>query len=442
MYANCFDTVKSGNDLENGRNPKGQMSKNVFTMNKFMFVVIVLLSFLLVGCDKDTNEADETPTTVEEDKANIKASFDRTKKLIENFKKGSFYQFADQFLDYQEKYVENEYYYWVGYDYVYNENTGEYEYIQRYGDYSYNENTGEYEYTPGVGEYERNSYGYYDDVISEFVELMGEKLEDVVDFDKIGDDSRFNFSAFAGKYVWNNSNTRWDKTTDNAIIAQFPSSENKGSNDCEAAITSYEDQSYNIEGDNVFLPTKANIYLKKDGDKLFSADVSASFSDYGIPKQITANIYAKPLAFDVSLAQESPSTFKADVSIADETEAENNLTINCEAILSNGLTQYSDLDDMELNVLKFSLIQHELSIVGTVDLKTLSDLNKTAKNINECTNFEVFYKSKKIGTLTVVDLDDNQYLYIVYKDGTQENTSIYYDRFIKDIETIFEEYLE
>ncbi|MDR2115600.1 MAG: hypothetical protein LBP87_04385 [Planctomycetaceae bacterium] len=420
------------------------MTVNVFMMNKFMFIVFVLLSFLLVGCDNDNNEEDETFTTVEEDKVNIQASFDRTKNLIENLKNGSFYKFADQFLEYQERYVEKEDYYWAGYwDYVYNENTGEYEYVlQYYGDYSYNENTGEYEYTPGVGKYNRNSYGYYDDVISEFVELMGEKLEDVVDFDKIGDEKRFNFSAFAGKYVWNNSNTRWDKTSNNAIIAQFPSSENKGSNDCEAAITSYEDKLCNIEGNNVYLPTKANIYFKKDGEKLFSADVSADFSEYGIPKQVAANVYVKPLAFNVALTQESPSKFKANVSIADETKAENNLIIRCEATLSNGLTQHSDFDDMEVNVLKFTLVQHELSIVGTVDLKTLSDLSSTAKNINECTNFEVLYKTQKIGTLTVVDLDDNQYLYIVYKDGTKENTSIYYDSFIEDIKTIFEKYLE
>jgi hypothetical protein len=442
MYADCCNTVKSGNGLENRANPQNQISRNVFTMNKFIFIVFVLLSFLTVGCKDDDNSKDE-PTTVEEDKANIQASFDRTKNLIENFKRGSFFQFADQFIDYQEKYVEEYYYYRVSGEYVFNENTGEYEFTPYYyGNYSYNESTGEYEHTPGVGLYEQYSYGYYDDVISEFVELMGEKLEDVVDIDRIGNENRFNFAAFTGRYVWNNSGSRWDKTDNNAIIALFPSSENKGSNDCEAAITAYEDKRCDIEGSNIYLPTKANIYFKKDGEKLFSADVSANFSDYGIPKQVTANVYAKPLSFDVSLTQESASKFKADVSIADETKSENNLIISCEATLSNGLTQYSDFDDMELNVLKFSLIQHELSIVGTVDFKTLGNLSKTAKNINECTNFEVFYKTQKTGTLTVVDLDDNQYLYIVYKDGTKENTSIYYDAFIEDIEAIFEKYLE
>jgi hypothetical protein len=417
---------------ENSMNPQRQ---NRMSVNRlFPSILIILLSLFIMGCNNDNNEDDtnkETPTTVAEDKANIQASFDRTKNLLENFKDGSFYKFADQFIDYKEEYVEQlySYYYQVG---------------DGNGDYSYNENTGEYEHTPGTGNYnyEQYSYGYYDDVISEFAEMLGEKLEDVIDFDEIADNNRFNFARLAGNYVWDKNDSIWNKTSNNTVLVSFPSSAAKENNDCEAAITAYEDNSYNIEGKTVYLPTKANIYFKKDGAKLFSADLTAKFSDNGIPKQITANVYAKPLTFDLSLAQESSTKFKADLNIVSETKSENNLRINCEATLSNGLTQYSDFDDMELTVLKFTVTQHELSIIGTVDFKTLDDLNKTAENINACTNFEVLYKTQKTGTLKVVDLDDNKYLYIVYKDGTQENTSIYYDSFIEDIKKIFEKYLD
>jgi hypothetical protein len=426
VSVNSCDTMESGNHLKNGTNPKKQMSGNVFMRSKFVFVGIAMLSFLMVGCDNSNND-DETPTTVAEDKANIRTSFDRTKDLLDNFKKGSFYRFADQFIDYSEEYTEEEYTYysWVGYG---------------NGNYSYNENTGEYDYTPGVGDYESYSYsyGYYENSISEFTEMLGEKLQDVVDFDRIENEGRFNYAAFVGRYVWNKSSSSWDKTSGNSVLVLFPSSDNKTSNDCEAAITAYEDKRCNIEGENLYLPTKANIYLKKDGETLFSTDLTADFSDYGIPKQVTANVYAKPLKFGVSLAQESSTKFKAEVNIEDETKSENNLTINCEATLSNGLSQYSDLDDMQLNMLKFNVRQHELSIVGTVDLKTLDGLRQTALNINECSDFEVFYKTQKVGTLEVVDLDNKHYLYIVYKDGMKENTSVYYDDFINDIEKIFE----
>ncbi|MDR2286041.1 MAG: hypothetical protein LBE04_00985 [Prevotellaceae bacterium] len=426
-YADCNGKLmEAGDHLKNGASLKNQISRNVSTMSRFIFSGIVLLSFFIVGCEKNDNK-NEISTTVEEDKVNIQASFDRTKNLLETLKNGSFYKFADQFIGYEKKYTENYYYYQVG---------------EGNGNYSYNYNTDEYEYTPGAGNYVQNSYNYYDDVISEFTEMLGEKLEEIVDFDKIGNEGRFNFATVAGRYVWDNSSKRWNKTSHNSVLVLFPSSENKGSNDCEAAITAYEDKQCDIEGDIIYLPTKANIYLKQNDEKLFSTDLTADFSEYGIPKQVTVNVYTKPLNFDISLAQESPTKFKAEVSIADETKSKNNLIINCEATLSNGLSKYSDFDDMYLNVLKFNIRQHELSIVGTVDLKTLDQLNNTAENINKCTNFEVFHKTQKTGTLKIVDLDDNKYLYIVYKDGTQENTSIYYDSFIEDIKTMFEEYLE
>ncbi|MDR1181643.1 MAG: hypothetical protein LBL13_06675 [Bacteroidales bacterium] len=427
---NSCDTMESGNHSKDGANPKSQKSRNAFTVNIFIFAVIIMLSFFAAGCDKD-NEKDEPVTTVEEDKANIRASFDRTKKLIENFKNGSLYRFADQFIDYHEEYVEDGYYY---YDYVGSGN----------GDYSFNYDTWEYEHTPGAGNYsyEWHSYDYYDDAISEFTERLVDKLGDAVDVDNIGDEGRFNYASLKGKYAWNSSNERWDKTSDNAFILLFPSSESKTANDCEAVLTEYEDMRCDIEGDDIYLPTKASISLKKDSETLFSTSLSASYSNYGIPKQITANVYAKPLKVDVSFVQESSAKFKADVNLEDETVAENNLILNCEATLSSGITQYTDLDDISLNILKFNIRQHELSIAGTIDLKTLNDLRNTAANINACSNFEVFYKTQKVGTLKVVELDDEKYLYIVYKDETQENTSIYYDSFIEDLETMFEKYLE
>jgi hypothetical protein len=409
---------------ENSMNP--QRPKRMSVNRLFPFILIILLSLFTVGCSNDGTD-NETPTTVEEDKANIQASFDRTKNLLENFKDGSFYKFANQFIDYKEEYVEHFYYNWV-------ENGT--------GDYSYNENTGEYEHTPGTGNYERYSYGYYEGVISEFTEMLGKKLENVIDFDEIGAEGRFNFTKLAGNYVWNKSNSRWDKTSNNIVLVSFPSSAEKANNDCEAAILAYEDNRYDIEGNIVYLPTQAVIYFKKDGEKLFSIDLTAELSNYGIPKEIAMNVYTRPLTFILSLAQESSTKFKADLSITDETKLENNLSINCEATLSNELTRYSDFDDINLNALKINLSQHELSIVGTVDIKTLENSNTTTEKINECINFEVFYKNQKAGTLKIVDLDGKRHLYIVYKDGTQENTSIYYDSFIESIKKIFDKYLD
>jgi hypothetical protein len=346
-------------------------------MNRlFVFIAIVLLSFFTVGCD--TNDADDKPlTTVEEDKANIQASLDRIKNVFENFKNGAFYKFAYQFTNAK------------------------------------------------------------DNAIYEFVEMLGKKFEDVVDFDKITEDNRFNFAALAGKYVWNSNSNSWNKSANDFFLALFPSSANIESNDCETTITTYSDKLCAIEGNSVYLPASAIIYFKKDNEQLFSTHFLASYSDYGIPEQLTANIYARPLTFIVSFTQENASKLKLDVNIIDEMELKNDLTISCEASLANGVTHYSFFENTELNELKFSIIQHEISIVGTVDVKTLGNLNQTGENINKYATFEVFHKTQKTGTLTAVDLDGNLYFYIVYKDGTKENISLYFYTLIEDIKKIF-----
>jgi hypothetical protein len=381
----------------------------------------LFISLTLTNCDKSKDEG--YATTVAEDKENIRASFNRTKNLLQSFRDGSLYHFADEFIDYHEEYTEYWYYYYVGHG---------------NGDYSYNYNTYEYEYTPGTGDHERDSYGYYDDAISVFVTLLGEKLEDVVDFDAIEKNNRFNFPSFTGRYTWNNSNQRWDKAPHNSIIAYFPSSENQSTNNCEAGITAYEDKPCDIEGKTVYLPIKANAYFKKDGETLASVDVSADYTGYGIPKRATANVYAKPISISASLTQESASKYTAAVSIVDETNGDNNLSITGEAVLSNNIDNYTDLDDCTINNLRLTVTQHKMVITGTVDLKTLNSINRpSTADINRCTNLEVNYNNQKIGTLKVEELGGKQYLYVFYKDGTSENTSVYYDEFINDVEQIF-----
>lgn len=392
--------------------------KNLFVLGASILFALTVL----VNCDKNKDE-EYGPTTVAEDKENIQASFDRTKNLLQSFRDGALYHFADEFIDYRERYVTD---YW--YNYVGDGN----------GDYSFNYDMYEYVYTPGTGSYERRSYGYYDDAISEFVTLLGEKLEDVVNFNNIEKEKRFNFASFAGRYTWDNSSKQWNKTSHNSIIALFPSSETQSANNCEAGITAYTDKACDIEGKTTYLPTKVNAYFSKDGAKLASVDITADYTNYGIPKKATADIYAKPININASLTQETASKYKASVSITDETDSNNNLSVTCEAALSNSVDSYTDLDDCEINNLRFTVTQSAMVINGTVDLKTLNNISRpSVTDINSCFNLEVNYNNQKIGTLKVEEVGNERYLFIYYKDNTKENTSIYYDSFVNDIEHIF-----
>ncbi|MDR2814902.1 MAG: hypothetical protein LBB79_09680, partial [Prevotellaceae bacterium] len=197
------------------------------------------------------------------------------------------------------------------------------------------------------------------------------------------------------------------------------------------------DKACDIEGKTTYLPTKASAYFSKDGAKLASADVTADYTNYGIPKKANASIYAKPIKVEASLEQKSESKYSAAVSITDETSGDNNLSVACEAALSNGIDSYTDFDDCKVNSLKFTVTQSAMTITGTVDLQTLNKINRpSTTDINSSINFEVSYHNQKIGTLKVNDVGGDQYLFIYYKDDTEENTSIYYDSFVNDIENI------
>ena len=63
--------------------------------------------------------------------------------------------------------------------------------------------------------------------------------------------------------------------------------------------------------------------------------------------------------------------------------------------------------------------------------------NPSTEDINKSINFEVSYNNQKTGTLQVEDVGREQYLFIYYKDGTKENTSMYYDIFVTDVEQLF-----
>ena len=119
-------------------------------------------------------------------------------------------------------------------------------------------------------------------------------------------------------------------------------------------------------------------------------------------------------------------------------KSENNLSVTCEAALSNSIDNYTDFDDCKINSLQFTVTQSALVINGSIDLKTLNNINHpSATDINKSINLEVNYNNQKIGTLKVEEVGGEQYLFIFYKDGTNENTSMYYDSFVKDVEHIF-----
>lgn len=428
------------------------------SMKKFLLIPFIF-AVLFAACDPD-DPNDGVQTTTEEDKANIKASFDRVKNLTQNFRNGNFYHFAEEFLGVGP--TEDHDYLHVGngngdYGYPYYKHTpGTGNFIRYEENCNYPEYDGfcykyvgagegdytavyEYKYVgEGNGNYKQGDpYTSYDMLIPEFTELLGDEFGRIVNLEQIEEQRRFNMASFAGEYTWNNTQKKWNKASRQDILVSFPSAKDKAA-DCELGITVYEDKECDIEGEKIWLPTKVSSSFKKDGERIAGVDVSADFNSYGIPKQATASIYAKPIVLEAVLNQQGASKFSASLLVMDETNDENALQISGEATLSNAIDNYTDLSDCKINHLKIKVTQSKLVIDGSIDLKTLNDQeNPDIAAINACLILEVYYDGQKTGTLRVKEVGESQYLYIVYKDGTEENTEVYYDSFLTDIENMF-----
>jgi hypothetical protein len=455
---------------------------------------------LMTACTNNIvyqGEDEYSNTTLEEDKANIQASIDRINDMFDNARNSVLFNLSyEEKEDWWYRYDRygGDYTYESG-GYV-NVGSGKGDYEMKtyysydyagagYGSYNYNNSTGEYVYAgAGKGSYNRGSaYQYYDYVgyengsyaweegkyvyvgsgkgeytreyegtywaESEFINFLGEQLSKKFDkqFDieyNTRESNRFNFSLYKGKYTWNYAAQQWNKTAGASFLAQFPEVKTSSTNNCELALTDYTDKSCSIEGETTYLPTKVKGYFSKDNAKLIDIDFVADYNNYGIPKSASITAYAKPFTMKGSFTQETSSRFSASVSITDENKAVNNLSIEAKVIMSRSISNYDDLDDAfdgdnGINSVTFTITQEKLAFVGSIDLKTIRQHDfddMTAAEINDCGSIKVQYNGKNVADLKVREVSGDKLLYIYYKDGTSENTEIYYDQLVAHLEDV------
>jgi hypothetical protein len=392
---------------------------------KILFAVLIFAASFATSC-KDNGDDDEV-TTVEEDKVNIQASFDRISAMFDNARNSSLFNLV---------FAEKEYYW---YNYV---GEGNGSYIYEYGKHIHaGAGKGDYAQIP------EKEWG-----TSNFIDFTGdilEKLDEKFNLGKnLGEgferDRRFNFTTLNGKYIYNNSTKNWDKSQSSSFIAVFPDAENSSNNNCELALTDYNDKSCNIEGKVTYLPTKIKAYFKKDNTQMIDIDATADYTQQGIPTSANVKLYAKPFNIETGLKQEAASRYSANISIKDETAEVNNLSIACTISLSKNIDNSKDLSDIfdngdgVVNSLSFTINQEKLTLSGTADIRTLSKISRpSVVEINNSINIKVQYNKKEIGELKIHEVEGEKYAYIYYKDGTSENTEIYYEKLINHLEELF-----
>jgi len=349
---------------------------------KFPIIFVVLLVGFISSCTEDNNTSEDTPTTVADDKKNIKATFDNTLNCVLQVKDGDFFQAIVKFLNLQNGDVLNE---------------------------SWTDN-------------------------------LGDKFDDVANLDWINQESRFSLVYFGGNYEWNNSSQIWKKTANNQVVVNFPSEKTQTTNNCTFKITEYTDASFQVDNETIFLPTSIKANLTKNNSEIFNLNMSCTYNTSGFPVPINATITIalKPFVYVFKIKRLTDTQFEVNAEVFSGSDC--STTLYSKISLANA--DYENLDlEKDLNNIQFDYKKGDINISGTWDSKTYNSLSHpTTDELNSTLNFVVNNKQQKIGDLRFKDIGKQTELFIFYKDGTSENTTLYYEPFYSDFKAIWQPY--
>ncbi len=355
----------------------------------FVVVTLFLLSNLFVQCKKEEDDDNDYQTEVSEDKEDIANSFDGVFDCIVNLKDGDAITAITNFINMQNGEVINE----------------------------------------------------------DWIEAIVEELDTYIDYDYIEDNRRFNFLSHVGTYTWNAVTETWSKSNSptNKIILEFPSERNNNENNVILTFNSYNDQYVTFEDEQFWLPTSLQIDLKIDNIEIINLNaknISYNNSNFSIPIDVNIDLTVKPYNFTITANKETDTKFHFELQCANN--GVNNFTLSTDISIVN--SDYENLFDDDvaeyIKSITGEISYDKLSFPFKCDAEKLFALNDelTATQINTFIDVEVFYNDFKIGDLEYQNNNDAFEVFIIYKDGSSENTDVYYMDFIEDLEALLINY--
>lgn len=349
---------------------------------KFKIICLALLLGSILSCTKENSTSDDGPTTVAEDKKNIEATFNNTLSCAEQVRDGDLFQAIVQFLKLQNGEALNE----------------------------------------------------------SWAEDLGEKFDDLVNLGWIDDNSRFSLNHFSGTYTWSNTTQNWVKTANSQVIVNFPSDKTQTTNNCTFKITDYTDASFLVNDETVYLPTSIKANLTKNNTELFNLNMACTYNTAGFPVPVdaTINVLLSPNSYKFKIKRLTNTQFEVNAEMFSGSDC--STTIYSKISLAND--DYENLDlESDVNNLQAEFTKGDMNISGTWDIKTYNSLSSpTTDQANSTFNAVVYFNQQKTGDLRFKDVGDQTELFVYYKDGTSENTSLYYDSFYSDFKSMCKPY--
>lgn len=249
--------------------------------------------------------------------------------------------------------------------------------------------------------------------------------------------NRFEFYLYQGNYTWNPSTHQFIKTSNSSsIVISFPSTPLSNVNDVTIRLWNYTDAPYPINAETFYLPLTANGKITKGSTEIANLNFSANYSTTGFPTPISINftIFLSPHTYDFSIQQVNSKEFNFVSHLFSGNGC--GITLN-----ANVAFNYNDYDNFVLeDYLKSVRATYQngsFIVKSNFDASTYYHLNNSSTfNLNNNLTNEVYNGSDKIADLRFVDVNFERKLFIYYKDGTSEDTFVYYDPFLTNLKNM------
>lgn len=276
----------------------------------------------------------------------------------------------------------------------------------------------------------------------EWLEVVFETLPNAFDFDIIEQTERLDIGTHSAKYSYDKTTQDWIKSPNSTgeIIIEFPST-NGGDNDLKLTVTGYKDQTKNIDGNQIGLPTEFFLNFSQNSTTLVEIKLNSvqyeQLPTIAIPIYIDVDITLAPL--DIKIIGRRVNNTKFDLKVEMTNGGSCNTTLYSEMQLKND--DYENLVEDDIDYIKGSISHNALKVSTNIDFDVLYAIEEpTTGQVNSLIDVDVFYDDVKIGDLEAEDINNGEVFYIVYKDGSRDDVNeAYLVPFLEDLEiTLFD----
>jgi hypothetical protein len=265
---------------------------------------------------------------------------------------------------------------------------------------------------------------------------LGSELNSVIE---VTDDDRFRFDESTGVYVWDADDQTWVQTDSaEAIVLRFPASKRATSNNATLTLHSYSDVERSIRGRSVYLPDSGTASLMVDSTEVFSATLAditfaPGLSRFPIPTALSLDVLTAPHTHVVRWEETGTGRY----TLSAETRNNDQLVAGLSTTVQAGFSR----DGLPVDSLSGDArIGPSLTVPYTVEVDELQALDDpSAEQINDPIDARIDYDGETIATLRYDGTDEE--VNVVYLDGTAEPAAAFYKDFLKELQSIWSDYL-